>query len=474
MLAIGVLPLASCKKELDQQPFNSLSVESAFKTQSDFENAIRGAYAGLRGTNYYGGQDAGSMIITPDILSDNLIINSQGRLSQQNFFNFTYTANNTWGGLWNNAYTTINRANQVLNYIDRLPEGAERENIKAEALALRALAHFDLLRVFAKKYEGSTEADLGVPYVTSTDPTAKPARTPLRESYKKVVDDLEAATNGIAASNGVGRLNKASVYALLGRVYLYMGQSELEKSVAASTAAIAAIPAANALATIEEFPGIWTDATEKGVLFKVKILDADNINVGVGYQQTSPQGVRAEYSPSFELFSLYEDDDVRKSTYMDESTFGGLTFNYIKKHIGRAAGRANVIDVKVIRTAEVYLNRAEALYKLGRTVEALSDLNTIRSNRYEDFNPATAIEAGQALLDAILLERRLELAFEGHRFFDLKRLGLPIVRTEHGDRVDGGGVSAITKEVPAESPKFQLPIPQYEIDANKNIVQNEQ
>jgi hypothetical protein len=473
ILAIGMLPMASCQDELNQEPFNALSTENAFKTQSDFENAIRGAYAGLRLGNYYGGQDAGSMIITPDILSDNLIINSQGRFSQQNFFNFTYTANGTWGGLWNNAYTTINRANFILEFIDKLPEGAEKENIKAEALALRGLAHFDLLRVFAKRYEGSTDADLGVPYVTSTDPKAKPARTPLRESYRLLVEDLVAAEKGVAASNGVGRLNKSSVNALLGRVYLYMGPSELEKSVAASTAAINAAPAANGLASIEQFPDIWTDAAEVEVLFKVKILDADNINVGVGYQQTSPQGVRAEYSPSYDLFSLYRDEDVRKNTYIGESTFSGLTSNYVKKHVGRAAGRANVIDVKVIRLSEVYLNRAEALYKLNRPVEALADLNEIRSRRYSDFSIEDAVEAGQALLDAILLERRLELAFEGHRFFDLKRLGLPIERSEFGDAVDGTGVPAITKSVPAGNNLFQLPIPQYEIDANSNIVQND-
>lgn len=475
MLAVGLLSFASCDSELDQEPFNSLSTGQSFRTQADFENALRGAYAGLRGATYYGGQDAGSMIITPDIISDNLIINSQGRLSQQTTYQLNYTSNSTWN-IWNNAYTTILRTNYILENINNLTDGPAKNNIRAEALALRALAHFDLLRVYAKRYIGASDADLGVPYVTSTDPAQQPGRTPLKQAYSLVEADFLASETDINAANGVGRLNKAAVQGLLGRVYLYMG--EWQKSVDKSTAAITNVPAANALATRAEFPLIWTDATEKDVLFKVRILDTDAtpaVTVGVGYQQTVTGNVRAEYSPTCELVKQYQSTDVRTNTYIGESTYGGLTAKYVKKHVGRATGALNVVDVKVIRLSEVYLNRAEALYNLGaaRQVEALADLNTIRSRRYEPFVPGA--ETGQALLDAILKERRLELAFEGHRFFDLKRLNQPIVRSAtEGDAANCGGVPAPANArlLDAGNFRFQLPIPQAEIDANKNIIQN--
>lgn len=474
VLAIGLLSISSCKKELNQNPFNALNADQAFNTVSDFENAVRGAYAGLRGGSYYGGQDAGAMILTPDILSDNLIINSQGRFSQQTTYQLNYTANSTWS-IWANAYTTILRVNYVLANIDKLPDGTAKSNLKAEALGLRALAHFDLLRLYGKRYIGATDADLGVPYMTSTDPNQKPSRTPLKQAYDLVVADFLASEAAINLNNGVGRLNKSAVEGLLGRVYLYMGQ--WQNCVDKSTASINNAPAANALASISEFPSIWTDATEKDVLFKVKILDIDLVNVGVGYQQTVSGNVRAEYSPTCELAQQYQAADVRTNTYMGTSTFSGLTARYVKKHVGRASGTLNVVDVKVIRLSEVYLNRAEALYNLGaaRYVEALSDLNAIRSRRYSNYNPLTAIEVGTALYNAILKERRLELAFEGHRFFDLKRLGLPIQRSAtEGDAADCTGVPApaSARTLAATDYRFQLPIPQSEITANPNIVQN--
>lgn len=466
---IALVSIAGCKKELTQLPSNSVSSTLAFKTESDFTNAIRGAYGALRGSNYYGGQDGGSIAATPDVVSDNVIINSQGRLSEQNFFIFSSTADNTWG-LWYDAYSTILRTNYILENISTLSDGAFKSNVQSEALALRALAHFDLLRTYAKKYVGATDADLGVPYVTSTDASLLPARETLKKSYDLVVADFIASEAGIKVSNGVGRLDKAAVEALLGRVYLYMGN--WQKCVDESTKAIADAPSTNALASATEFPSIWLDQTEKDLLFKVKFLDGDNTPIGVGYGQASPNGVRAEYSPSYDLFTSYTSNDVRKSAYIGQTVFNNIKFNYVKKYFGRAAGNANIVDYKVIRMGEVYLNRAEANYNLGvaNQTAALQDLNTLEGNRYTGYTAKLLI--GQPLYDEIMLQRRLELAFEGSRFFDLKRLGLAVARSSYGDRADGTGSAPSVAGIPAGSTKFQFAIPQYELNVNKNIVQN--
>ena len=474
---LALFALGGCKKELTQVPFNSVIYSNAFVTESDFTNAIRGAYGALRGTGlasdtYYGGQDGGAMSSTPDILSDNLIINSQGRRSQQTFFNFNYTADDTWV-LWNNAYTTILRANFILENINKLKDGALKSDIKAEALALRALAHFDLLRTYSKKYIGAADGDLGVPYVTSTDPTLVPSRDPLKKSYDLVVADFIAAKAGIALDNGVGRMHKAAVEALLGRVYLYMGQ--WQNCVTESSNAITDAPAANALASVATFPSIWLDQSENDVLFKVNFLDPDNITIGVGYGQASPAGVKPEYSVEYNLFTLYANNDVRKAAYIGQTVFNGFNFNYVKKYEGRAVGNANVVDYKVIRMGEVYLNRAEANYNLNNASSnslALQDINTLESNRYIGYTNQLLI--GQALSDEIQLQRRLELAFEGSRFYDLKRQGLAVARTTFGDRADGSGLPPAKSGIPANSPKFQLPIPTFTINGNPNIQQNPQ
>jgi len=283
-----------------------------------------------------------------------------------------------------------------------------------------------------------------------------------------VVADFVKAQSLIGTDNGVGRLDKAAVEALMSRVYLYRG--EWQNCVTAATSAINDAPAANALAPAADFGAIWTDDTEEDVLFKVKILDDDNIPVGVAYQQTSSAGVKPEYNVDFAFFNLFKNNDVRTAAYIGQTVYSSVAYNYVKKYAGRTSGNANVVDVKVIRMGEVYLNRAEAYYNLGNVANALADLNTLRSNRYTGFVAGT--ETGTTLYNAIMLERRLELAFEGARFFDLKRLNLPITRSTFGDHADGTGVPAAVQSIAANSPLFQLPIPIFEINANPNIVQN--
>ena len=457
-----------CKKQVDQDPHDGIPSGDAFITPDDFDNAIRGAYVSLRGAVYYGGEDNGAMTSTPDVLADNLVLNQQGRKSQLRFYTYNYVAGNTWD-LWGNAYRAILRVNFILANINKLPDGDFKNNMQGEALAIRALAHFDMLRVYAKAYATATDADLGVPYVTSVDATAQPSRTPVKQAYGFVAADLAEAADLLDQNNGPGRIHKAAAEALLSRVYLYMQQ--WQNCVNAATDAINDAPAANELADTDEFPFIWTDESEKDVLFKLKNLDADNTPVGVGYKQGTPNGVLPEYSVDYAFFQLFDDTDVRKTAYIDQTTFNGINYNYVYKYNGRPVGDADVVDIKVIRMGEVYLNRAEAYYNLNNQPAARADLNTLRANRYEGFTPGT--ETGTALYNAILLQRRLELAFEGARFFDLKRLGLGVQRSNFGDRADGTGIAASVKTLPAGSPLFQLHIPQAEINANPNIKQND-
>ncbi|RCH54962.1 RagB/SusD family nutrient uptake outer membrane protein [Mucilaginibacter hurinus] len=464
---ILLLAAGGCKKELTQNPYDGVPTDQAFNTPADFTNAIRGAYVALRGASYYGGQDNGAMVSTPDVLSDNLVLNQAGRKSQLKFYVYNYVGNDTWE-LWGNAYNAISRVNLLLQNLSKLPDGEFKDNVHGEALAIRALAHFDLLRVYAKSYTSANDNDLGVPFVTSVDPTLLPARTPLKQAYSLVVTDFEDAIELLAQDNDVGRIHKAAAEGLLSRVYLYMG--EWQKSADAATAAIADVPAANDLASPDEFDDIWVDATEKDVLFKIKNLDADITPVGVGYKQSTSQGVIPEYSVDFAFYQLFTDNDVRKNAYIGETEYNGIDYLYVKKYSGKRTGDADVVDIKVIRMGEVYLNRAEAYYNLNNEAGALEDLNTLRSSRYTGF--VDGAETGTALGEAIQQQRRLELAFEGSRFFDLKRLNKAIERSDFGDRADGSGIPASVKTLPANDLYFLLPIPQAEINVNPNMKQN--
>ena len=213
--------MISCDKNLDQVPYDEFATENAFITAADFENGIRGVYVALLGGSYYGG----NFLAVPDVLTDNVIMTQTGRRTLRNLHEWTYNAAAGYRGLYQDAYTVIYNANQILEFIDGF-EGESKDNIKGEALALRALAHFDLVRTFAKIPTQSSDANgsLGIVYKFNTTPSDLLARSSVADVYQNIVNDLEEAYSLINASNPEARLNKEGVALLLSRAYLYMGR----------------------------------------------------------------------------------------------------------------------------------------------------------------------------------------------------------------------------------------------------------
>jgi hypothetical protein len=291
-------------------------------------------------------------------------------------------------------------------------------------------------------------------------------RGTVKSSYDKIVADLLQAAPLIKANNGVGRLNKAAVYGLLSRVFLYGGEWTNCAAASDSCLSINSDPA-----SIADFPSIWTDKTEKGVIFKIKIVELDNIKIGVGYSQTTSAGVKSEWVCSYSLAKMYDTLDVRNKAYILKAKFNGVEYNAINKYIGRGSGSpGGLVDLKYLRVAEILLNRAEAKSMLGMDGDALTNLNTLRQNRYKGFTAGT--ETGQTLNDAIAKERRLEMAFESDRWFELKRKGLPVKRDDFGDLADGTGTKYFVRDLPASDNRWQIPLSQGAVNANTNLIQN--
>ncbi|ULQ55104.1 RagB/SusD family nutrient uptake outer membrane protein [Flavihumibacter rivuli] len=460
--AAGTMLFTACDKRLDLEPYNALSSETIFNTESDFENVIRGMYRNMVASgSYYGG----IWNIFADVSADNAILNRQGRLTQRVYSEWRYNSNNTIG-LYANAYGIIRISNSILENIDKLSAGNFRNNAQGEALAVRAMLHFDLARTFAKTPTNASATDLGVPYVVSTDLLQLPARETVAKTYELIAKDLEDASGLINLSNGTGRLSRAAVLGLLSKVYLYMGR--YEDAIAKATESL---NIRGNVGTIAQFPSIWRDATEEGVLFKLKIINKDNVLIGVNYSQTLSAGIRSEYNADYEFYNSYKNTDVRKAAYFTTSAYNGVTYNHIVKWYGRTGDPLGVLDYKALRVADVLLVRAESYARTGKEAEALADLNKLRENRYTDYAPLNL--AGDALLTEILKERRWEMAYEGDRFFDLKRRNQPVARnTSFGDRADGSGDTYVFGTLPVGDNKFQLPFPQSEINANTNLIQN--
>lgn len=452
----------SCDDELNQQPFNSFTPDTYYNTPTDFNNALRGMYSGFLGGAYYGG----SMLSRPDILADNVILAQRGRRTNQFFFEWRYVANSSWDAM-TSPYLVINRANRVIENINNLQDGDEKNGFLAEAKAARAFAMFDMLRVYSKIPTQSADANesLGMTINIGTDPNFVAPRNTVAETMNFVISELEEAAGLIDDSNGVDRISRNAVYALLSRVYLYNG--EYQKCIDAANQVTTQVASAS------NFPGVWTDSNNDGVIFKIdQDRNLDRVSIGVEWSQSSGGEVIPEYVFSYEFFNLFQSNDVRKNAYSFTGVdSNGDVYNAIRKMLGEAGQNNGIVDAKLLRAAEVYLNKAEAHARLNQDAQALAALDVVRANRYLGF--ASGNETGTALLNAIKLERRLELAFEGHRFFDLKRWNEGVVRSStDGDFFDGSGTPAEFTSLPAGSPKFQLPIPQAEINIYPALQQN--
>ena len=466
------IAIVSC--DLDREPYDGIEDEKLLSTVEGFNTALKGAYGGMRSYGYYSSD--GGIFMCPDILSDNLTYNFQGRGSFRTLFELRYKADETGYQIYSQAYRVISRANKILDNIDNLQANntALKNKIKGEALALRAIAHFDIARVNCKIPTQSTDAkqSMGIYYSKSFAPEGTPRRygTTVDEVYVNVIKDLQDALTLIGDTKTDGHLNKTAINAILSRVYLYYG--DYQKAVEYANSAIT--DGSVRIAKRNEFASVWTDEFKSNVLFRILFIDKDNIQIGNAYGQMTNGKNRAEYVCSYSFYRLFKDTDIRKSTSIYTGNYGGKEYHSVSKYMGRATGNRNVVDGKYIRLEEVYLTRAEAYYKLGNQTQALADLNAIRTERYENYTPGT--ETGDDLFNAIILERRLELAFEGDRFFTLKRLGLPIQRDDKGEYTDGGGtpISTDFRTLPVGDYRWQLPIPKEAFSANPSLTSQDQ
>lgn len=473
LVSIVVLVLITgCDDRLYLDPHQSISSDQAFETLDDFAYAINGMYAAARSGNLYGGH----LMIYPDIMADNLTRSLEGRLTHTTLYNWTVSSDYyLMEGVFGQSYLVIMRANKVLEASEEFEpvdaaELAELDHYVGQALAMRALMHLEMVKMFGKAYSQGNASDLGIPYITSTEATY-PSRDGLLDVYDRIATDLNDAYELIDPSvTSRDQLSRAAVAGIQAKVAMEMGDHATV--ITKAKEALAAVP----VASRDNFYGIWKDENKDGVLFYIAVEKKDGTTLGVNYSQSSTAGIKSEYVCSYELYQLYDSTDIRLTSYITTSDFEGNTYNHIEKYRGRSPSvEANptpdLVDLKVLRAADLALLVAEAnmIGPSQNPSEATEYLDMVRNNRYDttivSFPPLTNLE----LLDEIYLQRRLELAFEGDRLFVLKRLGRDIERTADGHLADGTGVGADHLLLEASSYKIQLPIPQSEMDVNPNI-----
>jgi hypothetical protein len=462
-LTIG---LSSCDDFLELSPTDLLTDDNALVTLDDFRQALNGCYSGLTSGAYYGG----AYIVVADRMSDDLRRSSENLGEGVQMHSYTFNASTAEPAtLWTQLYSVINRANIIIGKIDEV-EGSQgaKNSIKGQALFIRALAHFDLVRYFAEPYDATPDAShLGVPVMTQSM-IGQPARNTVATVYDQVIEDLLNARS-LMVETGIGpyRATPLAATALLARVSLYAHDWEAAKQHATEVINSGVWT----LATGDLYRNIWTTAElNNEVIFKLMMLQ-NNAAIGQNYWSQSNDIV--SFNPTQDLINIYDQvNDVRFKSFIGirqpndpdnvVTKYRGAPLDY---PLDQRPPIDGLTDIKILRLSEMYLIRAEAHFELEDQTAARNDLNAVRVARIATFNPATdGNESGSALANAIMIERRRELAFEGHRWHDLKRKGLPIIR--------GADCSATQCELEAGDYRFTLPIPQVEFSGNVNMVQN--
>ena len=457
-LFVALLPLmmaASCSKDFtDTAPSDSVNVDKALNTEADMQTALNGMYASLRSTSLFGN----ALLVEGDLLADNSFVetNNSGRYITSYQYNFI-AEDGELGQIWRAAYTSILNANFIINA--RL-SGTRAMQLKAQAHAIRALLYFKLVNLYARPYTDNANG-LGVPLVLTYDAYKLPARNTVTEVYAQIIKDLQTASANAPEFTTSITISKWAIQALLAKVYLYMGNNSMAK-----TTALTVINSSGfALVSAADFAAYWVSpaaqTTKVETLFEV---DAD-IVTNNGYEDIAflYNGYSDVYA-SVQLYNLYAATDVRRELIVPGTTKSGAPAYLINKFPNAQSPDRD--NLKVIRLAEVYLIAAEASLPTGEA-DARTYLNAVATLRDPSFTGYTAT-TGTDLLNAIVEERRKELAFEGDRFSDLNRLKRDIVRSQNAGAIQAGTANA-NLTIPYSSRRRVLPIPLTEILANVTI-----
>lgn len=451
--------ITSCsEKFLDLQPQQSISDDVFLKTFDDFQSAIIGGHDQLQSPSWYGRY----FVLVPDIMGEDVKQNaSANRAKEWAEYNGSET-DFVPEDIWRELYEGINIANRLINspYEPLTDLQTEFNNIIGQAYAIRALAHFNLVNMYGQHYTFTADAShAGIPIVLEFDVASKPVRNTVREVYDQVISDFTTAISLMTVNpSNAGLLSKEAAQALLSRVYLYK-----EDYANAESMASAVINSGKfSLVSNEGYATQFLDGNSSEAIFEINYGLTDNPggdHLGAMYKESG----YGDYLPADDLLNIMADGDVRKTMFLGDSNLQGIYASSRVNKFPSSGASISTDNIPVIRLSEVYLNRAEARAKASspNVSGAQDDLNLIRQRGLATSPDVTA--TGTALIDEILLERRVELCFEGHRIFDINRNKQDVVRNN---------CTSTVCTITYPNDRFILPIPDGETNVNEFITQN--
>lgn len=468
-VVLGVA-LTGCEDFLSIDPEQSIESDQAFANQSRAESALVGMYSGLQGPGAYGG----FFVPMSDFTAQNANFGGSFTTWQQaRDFNVLATHGPSQD-MWEDFYDTINRANNIIAQTPNI-EGAEQAFVTRavnEARFVRALSYFNLVRLYARPYNvvntgnvppTNPQNQAGVPVVT--DPTADAGeelqvpRASVADVYNQIVSDLQAARNNLSAASSGGQITATAdaATALLAKVRLYQGQYATARDLAEQVITGGPFSLASA-GTIAEQQGQSSES-----IFSVDFSEIDNTGVNnhpSSFYTPSPLGGRGDITV---VPGLIETIQSAPGGANDQRGPGGIMYQFGGNTWTEKWDSPNQADdAMVLRLSEMYLIAAETHVRTrgsgGSQDQARDYVNAVREKNGAGPIPTAGQDAasGQELIDDIIRERRIELAFEGDRRHDIVRLG----RTLESNT----STASLTQRI--------FPIPAREIDENSELSQN--
>ncbi|MFD1094118.1 RagB/SusD family nutrient uptake outer membrane protein [Salegentibacter chungangensis] len=461
--------MTGCEKEfLDTEPASSISAEQVAETPAANEALVNGIYANLR-TYGVGGTtahtDYGHRGITAglDNMSNDVVLNNFNWYIF--FYNYTGRVQTSSRAslIWNTYYSVVADANIVINGLGTLENRtAEEDALFGQALALKSFALFNLVRIYSPSYIGNESAP-GVPVPDRLTFDGK-GRGTVQDVYNQIIPDLEQAVTLLEGFNRSSKqqIDQSVAQGLLAEVYLETGNW------AEAASAANAARTGYGLMTGEEYVNDGFDNIGNQEWMWGADIDSESSTVYASFfsHYDSFLGGYAGALDGYKLidanlYSMIPETDARKDVFVEAGNEFGFPPLSNTKFVDATSSFEG--DYLYMRSAEMYLIEAEALVRAGQVdagIDVLVELVSSRDSGYE--RPALT---GQALLDEIYLQRRIELWGEGFAWFDLKRLSKPLDRTYEGSNHRDFGKFMF----PAGSNEFLFQIPEDELNSNDNI-----
>ena len=473
---VSILSFQSCEKFLDLEPVSQgILVENTsadsllYKTGAEVEAALAGVYADFR--NEYFELD---YFVNGDAQSDDAYAGADNPANFQiDEYDITATNSNVSRD-WAYLYSTIGKANPVINNVMAVPDsslGQERKNeILGEACFIRAFMYFQAVQLWGDiPLQLKEVTEINAEILPEIYPQLFPPRTSMDSVYAQIIADLETALMYVkptAVDKGYATTGAAN--ALLAKVYATIEPHDYNKVVQYCDAVIS-----GPYSLLPSYESLWNNTVENSAesIFEIN-YEGTSTNSNWGASMFMGMDWKKFNIPSNDLVNAFdaEQDQIRKNSsivFMDvtgkwsDAHWPQTHYPFLNKYrLYLSPSPQNYI---FLRLADIILLKAEALNELGDVSGAAELVNQIRS-RVSLPNTTASSQADMRL--AIEKERRLELAFEGHRWYDLKRTGRAIEVINNAIDEDGNKLYNLTEN------RLLWPIPQAELDKNQNLTQN--